>query len=151
MHKSMRSCTHWKRQLHGPKASQPLLMRLKSDLVPYLLHTIDGTLDQLEAPDWDPRPAVCVMATSGGYPAEYRKGVPIHGLDAVATGPDLQVFHSGTSRTLGGDTVTAGGRVLSVCALGDTIGSARDAAYRALEQVEFQGMHFRRDIAMGRA
>ena len=135
----------------GDPETQPLLMRLQSDLVPYLLHTIDGTLDQLDAPTFDPRPAVCVMAASGGYPGEYRKGVPILGLDTIETGPDLQVFHSGTSRTLGGDVVTAGGRVLAVCALGDTVGTARDAAYAALDRVQFQGMHVRRDIATGRS
>ena len=129
----------------GDPETQPLLMRLKSDLLPLLMHTADGTLDQLSAPEWDPRPAVCVMACSAGYPGEYRKGLPIHGLDTVETGPDLQVFHSGTQRR-GSDVVTAGGRVLSVSALGDTLEAARERAYAALGQIEFQGMHFRADI-----
>lgn len=132
----------------GDPETQPLMMRLRSDLVPLLLHTARGTLDQLAAPEWDSRAAVCVMACSGGYPGEYRKGLPIHGLDAVATGPDLQVFHSGTQRR-GADTVTAGGRVLSVCALGATLEDARQRAYAELQKIEFQGMHYRRDIAGG--
>ena len=85
------------------------------------------------------------MACSEGYPGEYRKGVPIYGLDEIETGPDLQVFHSGTARR-GGDLVTAGGRVLSVTALGETFELARQRAYAALEQIEFRGMHYRRDI-----
>lgn len=129
----------------GDPETQPLLMRLQSDIVPMLLHAVDGTLDRIEAPVWDPRVAVCVMATSKGYPGDYRKGQPIFGLDEVATGPDLQVFHSGTALR-GGDTVTAGGRVLSVSALGDTLEAAREKAYGTLARIEFQGMHFRRDI-----
>ncbi len=131
----------------GDPETQPLLMRLKSDLVPYLLHTLDGKLDALEAPEWDPRPAVCVMAVSAGYPGDYVKGVPIHGVSGVTSGPDLQVFHSATTRRAGGDLVTSGGRVLSVTALGDTVAAARARAYAALAKIEFQGMHYRRDIA----
>lgn len=130
----------------GDPEAQPLLMRMRSDLVPYLLHTIDGTLDQLEAPEWDPRPAVCVVAASGGYPGEYVSGVPVLGLESVAAGPDLQVFFAGVARK-GGDLVTAGGRVLSVTALGDTVEHARERAYAALHGIEFRGMHYRRDIA----
>lgn len=135
----------------GDPETQPLLMRMKSDLVPYLLHTVEGTLDQLEAPEWDPRVAVCVMATSAGYPGEYVKGKPILGLEHIETGPDLQIFHSGTARTggmgkSGGDVVTAGGRVLSVCALGETVDEARERAYAAMEKVDFHGKHYRNDI-----
>ena len=129
----------------GDPETQPLLMRLRSDLVPLLLHTARGTLEELDAPEWDPRVAVCVVAASAGYPGDYDKGLPIHGLERVATGDDLQVFHSGTVRR-GEDTLTAGGRVLSVCALGDTVEAARERAYGALADIEFQGMHFRRDI-----
>jgi len=130
----------------GDPETQPLLMRLQSDLVPYLLATIDGKLDMLEAPQWDPRPAVCVVATSEGYPGKYATGVPIHGLDRVDVSADLQVFHSGTARR-GGDLVTASGRVLSVTALGPTLADARARAYAELAKIEFQGMHYRRDIA----
>ena len=129
----------------GDPETQPLLMRMQSDLVPYLLATAEGRLEECEPMAWDPRTAVCVMATSEGYPGSYPKGLPIHGLDEVETGPDLQVFHSGTSRR-GSDVVTAGGRVLSVCALGADIPKARARAYEALERIQFRGMHFRRDI-----
>ena len=129
----------------GDPETQPLMMRLQSDLVPYMSHAVEGTLDQLEAPRWDPRPAVGVVATSRGYPGEYPVGLPIHGLDKVNLGEDLQIFHGGT-RTKGGDTVTAGGRVLTVCALGDTVAEARSRAYGTLETLEFQGMHYRTDI-----
>ncbi len=129
----------------GDPETQPLMMRLQSDLLPLMLHTVDGTLEECEAPVWDRRTAVCVVATSEGYPGEYPKGLPIVGLDRVDTGPDLQVFHSGTARR-GHDVVTAGGRVLSVCALGDDLATARARAYGALEHIEFRGMHFRRDI-----
>jgi phosphoribosylamine--glycine ligase len=108
---------------------------------------LDGTLEQAEAPDWDPRPAVCVVACSGGYPGDYARKLPIHGLGSVASGPDLQVFHAGTVRK-GKDLLTNGGRVLSVCALGDTVSAARERAYQALEQIEFTGMHFRSDIGL---
>jgi phosphoribosylamine--glycine ligase len=120
-------------------------MRMKSDLVPYLLATAQGRLEECEPMVWDPRTAVCVMATSDGYPGSYPKGVPIHGLDAVESGPDLQVFHSGTARR-GTDIVTAGGRVLSVCALGADVTAARERAYAALQSIQFRGMHFRKDI-----
>ncbi len=130
----------------GDPETQPLLMRLRSDLVPYLLQTLDGTLDSLEAPDWDVRPAVCVMAASGGYPGDYVKGLPIHGLSRVTVGDDVQVFHSGTVRR-GGDMVTAGGRVVSVTALGATVADARARAYAEIKKIEFQGMHYRKDIA----
>jgi len=133
----------------GDPETQPLLMRLRSDLVPYLRHAADGTLEQLDAPRWDPRAAVCVMAASGGYPGEYTKDVPIHGLERVETGPDLQVFHSGTRRR-GGDLLTAGGRVLSVCALGRDLADASQRAYAALDRIEFSGKHCRRDIGAPR-
>jgi phosphoribosylamine--glycine ligase len=132
----------------GDPETQPLLMRLQSDLLPLLLATAEGTLDKLEAPVWDSRVAVCVVACSGGYPGEYSKGLPIFGLDRLAVGPDLQVFHAGTSRTLGDDLVTAGGRVLAVTALGDDAAAARQRAYAALQQIEFVGMHYRKDIGL---
>jgi phosphoribosylamine--glycine ligase len=129
----------------GDPETQPLLMRLKSDLVPLLLATAEGKLDQREAPVWDPRAAVCVVACSGGYPGEFKKGLPVFGLDRVASGPDLQVFHAGTAQK-GGDVVTAGGRVLAVTALGDDVAAAQQRAYAALRQIEFVGMHYRKDI-----
>lgn len=129
----------------GDPETQPLMMRLKSDLVPLLLHTVDGTLDQLEAPEWDPRHAVCVVAASGGYPGSYDKGIPIRGLEDIEQAEDLQVFHAGTGMK-SGDLVTTGGRVLAVTALGDGVDEARDKAYAALEKIDFRGKQFRTDI-----
>ncbi|MCB9877116.1 MAG: phosphoribosylamine--glycine ligase [Planctomycetes bacterium] len=134
----------------GDPETQPLLMRLKSDLLPLLLATAEGKLSTVEAPEWDSRVAVCVVACSGGYPGDYKKGVPIFGVDRVATGADLQVFHAGTQQR-GGDLLTAGGRVLAVTALGDDLHKARDKAYAALKQIEFAGMHYRKDIGLGAA
>jgi phosphoribosylamine--glycine ligase len=129
----------------GDPETQALLPRLKSDLVPLLLHAAKGTLEQVQPPVWDPRPAVCVVAASGGYPGDYTKGHRIGGLMMVEQGPDLHVFHSGTTRK-GSDFFTAGGRVLSVVALGDDLRHARARAYEAIAKIEFAGMHYRRDI-----
>lgn len=138
----------------GDPETQPLMMRLKSDLVPLLLATAEGKLDTVDAPEWDSRVAVCVVICSGGYPGDYKKGVPVFGVDKIETGPDLQVFHAGT-RKVGGDLLTAGGRVLAITALGDNVDLARKRAYEAAEKIEFGGMHFRRDIgtpeALGQA
>jgi phosphoribosylamine---glycine ligase len=130
----------------GDPETQPLLMRLQSDLLPLLLATAEGKLETQEAPVWDKRVAVCVVACSGGYPGDYKKGVPIFGLDRVQAGEDLQVFHAGTSQRAGGDLLTAGGRVLAVTALGVDAAAARARAYGALQQIEFAGMHYRSDI-----
>ncbi len=129
----------------GDPETQPLLMRLKSDLVPLMLHTVDGTLDEMEAPEWDPRTAVCVVAASGGYPGSYDKGIPISGIDKIECGPELQVFHAGTA-TKNGELVTSGGRVLAVCALGDDVDEARKRVYDAMAEIDFLGKHFRTDI-----
>jgi len=132
----------------GDPETQPLLMRLQSDLLPLLLATAEGKLEEQQAPVWDKRVAVCVVACSEGYPGDYKKGVPIFGIERVQQGPDLQVFHAGTSQRLGGDLLTAGGRVLAVTALGDDAAAARAKAYAALQQIEFAGMHYRRDIGL---
>lgn len=129
----------------GDPETQPLLLRLQSDLLPFLLATAEGKLASLEAPVWDPRVAVCVVACSGGYPGDFKKGVPIFGVDRVPVGPELQIFHAGTAKK-GGDLQTAGGRVLAVTALGADVDAARALAYGALQQIEFEGMHYRSDI-----
>jgi len=130
----------------GDPETQPLLMRLKSDLVPLLLATAEGKLETVDAPVWDQRVAVCVVACSGGYPGDYKKGVPIFGLDGLEVGDDLQVFHAGTRRSAQGDLQTAGGRVLAVTALGNDAEHARERAYAAISKVEFDGVHYRGDI-----
>ncbi|HMO26047.1 MAG TPA: phosphoribosylamine--glycine ligase [Tepidisphaeraceae bacterium] len=129
----------------GDPETQPLMMRLQTDLLEVMLATIDGRLDQVEL-RWDRRPALCVIAASGGYPGAYQTGQEITGIaDAEALG-DVKVFHSGTARR--GDTlVTDGGRVLAVTAIGDTIAAARKRAYAAMDKVHFNNMHYRRDIA----
>ncbi len=128
----------------GDPETQPLLARLKTDLLDVLLAVADGKLDTVEL-DWDPRPAVCVVATSRGYPGKYKTGVPITGIEKADALPDVKVYHGGTR--LDGDTlVTDGGRVLGVTALGDTIADAQRKAYAAMQLVHFEGMHYRRDI-----
>ena len=129
----------------GDPECQVLMLRLKSDLVPLLLACAEGDLDGCEAPEWDTRPAITVILASQGYPGKYEKGIPIHGLDALETGDDLQVFHAGTALQ-GDQLVTNGGRVLAVTALGETLLEARDRAYAAVDAIEFEGKTFRRDI-----
>ncbi len=131
----------------GDPETQVLLPRLKNDLLPVLEAVIDGRLDQV-ALAWDPRPAVCVVLASQGYPGAYETGKPIGGLASV-TQPDVFVFHAGTKSGPGGETLTSGGRVLGVTALGDTLAAARARAYEAAACITFEGCYFRRDIAAG--
>ncbi len=128
----------------GDPEAQPLLMRMKSDLVPLLLGTAEGTLREAEVA-WDERPAVCVAMASGGYPGSYEKGKPIHGLDKAAKMPDVMVFHAGTAES-GGKVVTAGGRVLGVTALGRDIAEARSRVYAAVDEIHWDGAQYRTDI-----
>lgn len=128
----------------GDPETQPLMMRLQNDLVEVLLAVVDGKLDQIEL-KWDPRPSLCVVATSGGYPGKYRSGIPIHGIVEADAMRDVKVFQAGT-RMEGKTLVTDGGRVLAVTALGDTIADAQRRAYQAMEKISFEGMHFRKDI-----
>ena len=128
----------------GDPETQPLMMRLQSDLLEVMLAVADGRLDQIQL-KWDPRPAIAVVAASGGYPGKYRSGVPITGIADADAMPDVKVFHAGTkydSSTL----VTDGGRVLAVTALGDTIADAQRRAYEAMEKIKFEGMQYRKDI-----
>jgi phosphoribosylamine---glycine ligase len=129
----------------GDPECQPLLMRLKSDLVDVLMATAMGKLAEIEL-EWDPRPAVCVVMASGGYPGSYKKGVPIRGLEEVAAMPDVKVFHAGT-KVEGDRIVTNGGRVLGVTALGNDLASAQSRAYEAVQMIQFDGAQYRRDIA----
>jgi phosphoribosylamine---glycine ligase len=129
----------------GDPETQPLMMRLKSDLLQALLAVAEGRLDQIEL-KWDERPALCVVAASKGYPGKYSGGIAITGVDDADAMTDVKVFHGGT-RMRGKTLTTDGGRVLSVSALGSTIADARKRAYTAMEKIHFDGMHFRRDIA----
>ncbi len=127
----------------GDPETQPIMVRLQSDLVALCDTALDGKLDTAEA-DWDPRCAIGVVLAAGGYPGSYAKGTVIHGLDA---GQDegIKVFHAGTARD-GDAVVTSGGRVLCVTALGDDIAAAQQACYRAADKIDWDGMTLRRDI-----
>ncbi|MEM7474549.1 MAG: phosphoribosylamine--glycine ligase [Planctomycetota bacterium] len=130
----------------GDPECQPLLMRLKSDLVDILDAVVDQSLDQIETPVWDDRPAICVVMASKGYPGDYEKGEVISGIDDADELADVKVFHAGTS--LDGDEVkTAGGRVLGVTALGDNIAKAKLNAYTAVQKVRWAGSWCRKDIS----
>ena len=129
----------------GDPETQPILMRLKSDIVPIMLATIDGTLDQAEI-EWDERPTVCVVMASGGYPGKYKKGLPITGIKEAEALGDVKVFHAGTADA-NGTLVTNGGRVLGVTAIGEELTDAIDLAYEAVSQISFEGAHYREDIA----
>lgn len=126
----------------GDPEAQPLLMRLKNDLVDVVNAVIDGKLDTVTL-DIDPRPTVCVVMAAGGYPGSYEKGAVISGLDASYD--DVVVFHAGTA--ISGDTVTSvGGRVLGVTAIGDDLQSAIDKAYKVVDQISWKDCYYRRDI-----
>jgi phosphoribosylamine--glycine ligase len=128
----------------GDPEAQPLLMRVKSDIVPILLAIIEGRLDQCQL-ELDERATVCVVMASGGYPGKYGKGIPINGLDAARRMKDVVVFHAGTG-TKGKQIVANGGRVLGVTALGDTVEKAIQKAYQAVEKITWRKVHYRKDI-----
>ena len=130
----------------GDPECQPILMRLKSDLAQVLLATAEGRLDELPPLEWDPRPAVCVVMASEGYPGNYAKGFPIRGLEEAAQIPDVKVFHAGT-RLDNGQVVTDGGRVLGVTALGNSISAAKLQAYTAVKCIRWSGAWCRKDIS----
>ncbi len=129
----------------GDPETQPILTRLKSDLLEVLLAVCDGTLDEVTL-KWDLRPAVCVVMSSQGYPGHYEKGRKITGLKEAQQLGDVMVFHAGTKEQ-DGDIVTNGGRVLGVTALGKTIADAKARAYQAVDKINFEGAYCRRDIA----
>ncbi len=130
----------------GDPETQPIMARLKSDLVELLDHAVDGTLDQAHA-EWDRRTALCVVLAAHGYPEAPRRGDAIEGLERVtpAAHPDVVVFHAGTALE-GSRVVASGGRVLGVTALGDSVRLAQRAAYAAIGTIRFDGMQYRTDI-----
>jgi phosphoribosylamine--glycine ligase len=129
----------------GDPETQPMLLRLKSDLVPVLEAVIDGRLAQASF-QWDERASVCVVMASGGYPGSYEKGKPISGLAEAGRMKDVVVFHAGTA-SVDGQVVTNGGRVLGVTALGGSIAAAKARAYEAVRKIQFEGAYYRTDIA----
>ncbi len=128
----------------GDPETQAILVRLESDLVDAIDACVDGTLADTEL-SWSPGASACVVASSGGYPGSYKTGFPISGLAAAAQVPGVQVFHAGTSAR-DGQIVTAGGRVLGVTAVEESLQQALNRAYQALGEVHFDGIYFRRDI-----
>ncbi len=130
----------------GDPECQPLLMRLKSDLVDLLEATVEGRLDEIAPPEWDPRPAVCVVMASEGYPGNYERGQPVRGLDEAAKVPDVKVFHAGTALR-DGQVVTDGGRVFGITAVGTSISAAKLQAYTAVKCIRFSGAWCRKDIS----
>ena len=142
---------------HGPKVleynvrfgdpeCQPLLMRLKTDLVDLFQATIDGDLASLGPVEWDPRPSLCVVMASEGYPSSYEKGKEIRGLENAAQIDNVKVFHAGTRRE-GDQVLTHGGRVLGVTAIGDSISQAKLQAYKAVQCIRWEGAWCRKDIS----
>ena len=132
----------------GDPETQPVLMRLKTDLStcskPW---SMTGSKNLAKSKlEWDPRPAVCVVMASQGYPGNYPKGKVILGLEEAAKLPDVKVFHAGTKLDANGLTLTDGGRVLGVTALGDTLADAKRRAYEAVGKIHFQGAFYRKDI-----
>ena len=130
----------------GDPEAQPVLMRLQTDLAQLLLLAATGRLSELEGLDWDPRPAVCVVMASEGYPGEYSKGHVISGLESAGELVDVKVFHAGTSLK-GSDVLNSGGRVLGVTAIGADIADAKRRAYEAVDRISWQGGWCRRDIS----
>ncbi len=130
----------------GDPETQAVLPLLENDLVEVMHAAVECRLEEVTL-HWKPRYAVCVVIASGGYPGKYETGFPIEGLDRAAEIPECVVFHAGT-RKEGGKVVTAGGRVLGVTALGDTLAQARGRAYEAVRCIRFDYMHYREDIGL---
>ncbi|MCD4656663.1 MAG: phosphoribosylamine--glycine ligase [Planctomycetes bacterium] len=131
----------------GDPETQPLLMRLKTDILPLLAATAERKLNELPDPviEFDPRSSVCVVMSSAGYPGDYEKGIEITGIDDAEQDPDVKVFHAGTIEK-DGKLLTNGGRVLGVTALGDTLKEAQTKAYAACEKIHFDNKYYRKDI-----
>ncbi len=130
----------------GDPEAQPVLMRLKTDLAVVLKAAVDGKLSDLPSLQWDPRPAVCVVMASEGYPRSYEKGHPLRGLADADHLEDVKVFHAGTQKS-GDQIVNSGGRVLGVTALGDDIAAAKLRAYQAVKCIRWDGAWCRKDIS----
>jgi phosphoribosylamine--glycine ligase len=130
----------------GDPETQAILPRMKSDILPLLEATVDGTIANQDIV-WDERPAVTVVLASGGYPDKYETGKTVAGLEQASALEDVHIFHAGT-RQVGNLTVTSGGRVLAVTALGETAEAARARAYEAAAHIHFEGCYYRRDIAL---
>lgn len=130
----------------GDPETQPILMRMKSDLLEVMLAVVDEKLEEITI-EWDQRPSVCVVMSSGGYPGDYEKGKKITGIVNAEALEDVKVFQAGTRLSADGELQTNGGRVLGVTACGKDIASAQARAYEAVEKISFEGAYCRKDIA----
>jgi len=127
----------------GDPETQPIMLRLKSDLVALCIAALDRRLDKVQA-EWDPRASLGVVLAAGGYPGSYAKGDVINGLDTTQA-EGVKVFHAGTQ--LKDDAVvTSGGRVLCICALGEDVADAQRRAYEAVGKISWKNVYYRRDI-----
>ncbi|MCX7973384.1 MAG: phosphoribosylamine--glycine ligase [Candidatus Aminicenantes bacterium] len=128
----------------GDPETQPQMLRLESDLVEIILNALEGNVLMREV-NWSTKPAACVVVTSGGYPLKYETGKKISGLDKAESIPGVIIFHAGT-KIEDGNFVTSGGRVLGVCASEKNLEKTMEKIYGAISVINFEGMHFRRDI-----
>jgi phosphoribosylamine---glycine ligase len=129
----------------GDPEAQALLPRLKTDLLDIVWAVANGRLRGIDI-EWSEEASVCVICASGGYPAEYKTGLPISGLDSIDA--DVQVFHAGAKRDANGTLLTAGGRVLGVTATAPTLAEARTKVYANIQRIGFDGMHYRTDVGL---
>ncbi|MGR3219163.1 MAG: phosphoribosylamine--glycine ligase [Candidatus Anammoxibacter sp.] len=130
----------------GDPETQPLMLRMRNDLVSILMATINETLDSIDI-QWDPRPAVCVVLASKGYPGKYETGKEIKNLNTLDGSGDVQVFHAGTEAK-DGNIYSKGGRVLNITAMGSDMTDARRKVYDAVKRIQFEGAYWRKDIAL---
>lgn len=128
----------------GDPETQPILRRLKSDLVRHIMDILEGNIESVK-PNWDEKTSIGVVIASRGYPDNYEKGKEITGIEDAEQDPDVVVFHAGTEE-IDGKVVTNGGRVLTVTATGDNIIKAREKVYSAIEKIKFEGAFYRKDI-----
>jgi len=128
----------------GDTETQPIMRRLESDLVKHMLDIIDGNIDKVK-PQWSEKWSIGVVMASKGYPEKYEKGFEITGIEEAEKDSDIVVFHAGTD-IKNGKIITAGGRVLTVTAVGDTLKEAKNKVYKAIEKIHFEGAHYRKDI-----
>lgn len=129
----------------GDPETQAILVRLESDLSRIFQAIIDGSLRDVKV-EWSPQSSACVVLASAGYPGPYKTGATINGLEQLATNDDLQIFHAGTSKSEAGNFVTSGGRVLGITATDTTLEQALRNCYRAIDEINWEGMQYRRDI-----
>ncbi|QQE12860.1 phosphoribosylamine--glycine ligase [Planctomycetota bacterium] len=128
----------------GDPETQPLMMRLKGDLLEIMIATAQGTLDQVDL-SWDQRYCCCVVMASGGYPGRYNANKTIKGIEEAESDPDVKVFHAGTRKSKD-EVISAGGRVLNVCAMGKDLKEAQEKANAACAKISFDGAWYRKDI-----